>query len=194
MTQTLITIQKNVKPILSKGQSIKITDEPSLREANEILSLANTKLKEITALRKEDCAPYKQKINDIEVVYEPAEDALSALIKDIRGQMSAYQTEQLRIQQAEEEKIAAKAAKGTIRLDTAVRKMDEVEKPVAKVVGAAGSLRFRADKKLKIVNEKLIPRPFLVPNEALILEHLKAGTPVPGCEIEIVQIPINTRN
>jgi hypothetical protein len=49
----------------------------------------------------------------------------------------------------------------------------------------------RKIKRLKIVDETLIPRKFLIPNEVAIKEALLAGEKVSGCELVEEEIIIN---
>lgn len=187
----IITIRKEAKPILAKGENLKIKDEKSMTFATELLSQANSTLKAIKSEHDSQTEPYDLKIRKINADYNPSERALKDLITLIRNEMSSYQTRQTEISNKKQEKISEKENQGKMSFKTAVKKMNEIEIPVGKINTDSGKVSFRADKKLKIVNFTEIPREYLIPDEKAILEALKQGKNVPGCTIEIVQIPIN---
>ena len=71
--------------------------------------------------------------------------------------------------------------------------MNEIDRPEDNVVTDSGSIKFRETKVLKIVNGKIIPREYLLVDERKITEALKAGVTVPGCELELKMVPVNSR-
>lgn len=109
--------------------------------------------------------------------------------------MGQYQTRLITEQKAQQDAIASRIApgKGNLSLDTAMKRMEAIERPVDKVETEAGSLKFRPMPRLKIISEADIPRSYMVPDEALIFADLKAGKVIPGAEIEIIQVPVNSR-
>ena len=108
-------------------------------------------------------------------------------------QMSLYQTEQVRIQKEQADKIAQKVSEGKIKIETGVRKLGEIAVPEKEVATDAGLVQFRETKVLKIVDIKLVPDKYFVIDEAEVMSDLKQGIDVPGCEIDIIQTPINYR-
>jgi archaellum component FlaC len=196
MKQELIKISKEAKPLIQQLEGLKIKDEKSLTLATELLSQANTLIKASKEERKSKTAPLEQQIDEIEIQYTPTEDALSSLIKKIRADMGTYQTEAVKIREAKEDAISNRVGdgKGKFKAETAISKIEELDKPVGKVKTQSGSLSFRADKILKITDQTKIPRGYMLPDESRILSDLKKGINIPGCEIEVIQVPINRRS
>ena len=83
--------------------------------------------------------------------------------------------------------------KGKLRVETAVKKIENIETPDHQVATEAGLVKFREDKVLKITDETKIPREYLVVDEKKLLEALKGGVIVPGAEIDIKMTPVNFR-
>ena len=62
-----------------------------------------------------------------------------------------------------------------MKLDTAVRKMDEIAQPLEEFKTTDGTVTFRTIPKLDIVDASLIPREYLMVDEVKVLAALKAG-------------------
>ena len=193
--QTIISIDKEVKPILSQGQNLTVIDEQSLTIATELLSQANITLKAVTSSHKAEAEPFETPLKEIDLKYSPTEKALKAMISSIRSMVGEYQTEQTNLLKAKEEAIASRigAGKGKLQVSTAVAQIDNLERPTSSVQASSGSLSFRPKNTLEIVDPTLIPREYLTPNEDSILEALEQGKAVNGCKIKVIQIPINRR-
>lgn len=192
MTKQLPSIVQ-ANTLLTEASSITITSPRQMEEATEFLSRANNTLKLLKTAEDEQTAALEEKLAAIKAPFKEPKKRLTDVIALVRAQASKYQTEQTRLANIEAQKIADRTAKGNLRPETAMRKLNEIDAPATKLTTESGSLSFRATPTLKIINQSLIPQQFTLPNEKLILETLKAGTPVPGCAIEIIQTPINRR-
>lgn len=194
-TQTKeLTITKEINPLLLKAQTLEITSPKDMISATEILSQANKFLDKLTEDKEKMTKPINELLKEIRAKYKPNEEILTNIIKNIRLNMSTYQTEQLRLKRIDDEKIAARVAKGTLKVDTAIAKMEENQGPDQTIASDSGQIKFRTDKKLKITDPLAIPREYLEINEKEVLDALKLGKSIPGAEIELIQIPINSRN
>lgn len=190
----LSTITSEVSPILTRGETMEINSPEDLNEAVAILSQANKALDRIKDEKEKVLAPLREAANAEKARWEPLESRFKPVVARLRDLMSKYQTAALAKKKEDDDKIASRVGegKGKLKVETAIRKMEEntVE---TKVETAVGGLSFREKKQLKITDETKIPREFLIPDEKAIIEALKAGTAVPGCEIETIQVPINKR-
>lgn len=195
-TKEVKALEKSIAPVVAKASKIVvIRDAKEMEIATETLSQLNKYADSVKAEKKKLTEPANATLKAIKALFAPLEDAVLPKIEAIRGAMSAYQTEQTRLAREEEAKIASRVGegKGKLKVETAVKKMEDIDKPAEKIATASGGLRFREDKKLKIMDETMIPREYLIPDEKKILDALKGGTAVAGCEIELVQVPINSR-
>ena len=191
--KTQLPALKEAHTLLAQAPSPSITTQQQVTDATEFLSRSNNTLKLLTTVEDELTQPLKEQLDTIKEPFTAPKKQLKDVILSVRTALSNYQTEQLKLAQADAKRIAERAAKGTLRPETAIRKLDEIDTPQAKTVTTSGSLSFRATPTLKITDQSLIPHQYMLPNEKLILETLKAGTQVPGCAIEIVQVPVNRR-
>jgi hypothetical protein len=192
---TLITIEAEVKPVILQAERLQVIDELSLTTATELLSQANTLLKQTQTHHKVEAEPFEFPLKEIDTRYSPTEKALKNIIASIRLSIGSYQTKVTQLLKEQELAIASRIApgKGNLSLDSAVARIENLDKPIERVIVNSGSLSFREKQTLKIVDSTIIPREYLVPDEDKILDVLKAGQSVAGCEIEVVQVPINRR-
>ena len=189
----LATIKENTRPIVKKIKEVTITSADEMESATELLSTSNLQMDLIIAHEDKEVKPLKEELKAKQAEWAPMKKVLKAGIEKLREAMGVYQTAETKRVQAEEAKIAKRMVKGTLKTETAVRKMSEVVKPEAKVETMVGSISFRTDKKLHIIDETLIPREYLIIDEKKLLNALKAGIEVKGAEIQEVQTPINRR-
>lgn len=95
------------------------------------------------------------------------------VLKDKRTVWAAKCAQLARQAEAEAKKEAAVEGRAT----------PAITAPVVQAAEACKLVKTRAYHSLRIVDDSQIPREFLKPDEAKILEVLKAGVAVPGCEL-----------
>lgn len=189
-------MRKDVGPMLvAADRIVEIMGEKDMRVATEVLSQLNRYADGFKAEKKKLETPAKATIDAIKALFKPIELEVNPRIEHMRELMGEYQTKVMAEQAEKVKKIADRIGdgKGKIQFETAMTKIANIEEVATNIVTAEGGIRFRTDKKLKIVNSGLIPREYMVPDEAAILIALKAGIEIAGCEIALVSVPINTR-
>jgi hypothetical protein len=193
MTQKII---KDIVPIIAEASSLKIESPSALRTATETLSRLNRNLDRVIEEKEKITTPLNQALKAERARWKPLETKLQEAIDTIRSKMTLYATEQTRLQKEQEASVAGriKPGKGNFSLETGLQKLSEIEKAPESVETEAGTIKFRTDKRLKVLDESLIPRKYLVIDSKKLLEALKEGIEVPGATLEEVQIPINFRS
>ncbi len=202
-SQELTIIKAEVPSIALTAKSFEITNAQDMARAGEILSKLNQFNDRVVADREVFTVPLNKLLKNIRERYKPVENMLTEAIASVRTRIGAYQTSETKRANEEAARIAARVGegKGHLKVDTAVRKMDEIAKPSTVVAGAAGTVKFRTDKVLKITDDKAIQKfivhsgnwSFMAINLIKLKELLLAGEIIPGAEIEEVQVPINFR-
>lgn len=195
MTKDITVFEKEIDPIASEAEVLTIVTQEDMAGAVTLLSNLNRSLDKITEEKEKVTKPLNEALKAERGRWKPFETKLESAISTIRSKMSSYQTESARLAKIEEEKIAARIApgKGNLSMETATKKIDEIERADKSVATDAGLVKFRTDKKLKITDALIIPREYLVVDEKAVFEALKKGTTIPGAEIEEVQTPVNIR-
>jgi len=159
-----------------------------------MLSQVNKFLDKLKDEKEELTKPINDSLKAIRLRYKPLEEPLEEAKEYLRGEQKRYQTEQVKIQMAEEARIAEKLSSGKIKkLETAVRKIGEIDKPEDLVIAESGTVNFRKEDVLRIVDKSKIPLEYLIPDEKAILAAFKAGKKVDGCFLDFQMVPVNRR-
>lgn len=194
MKDKSLEIIKEVAPIIEKVNTMSITVTDDLVPATELLSRVN---KYADALKKDRLSltsPLEDSLKLIRAKYKPTEEMLKEAVDILKQKMGDFQTEQLRLQREEEQKIADKVESGYIKPETAIEKMGNVEQVDTKVKTGAGSVSFREEKDFTVMDVTMLPAKYLLPNEKEIRIALKAGIELPGCRYFTKQVINNCRN
>ena len=186
-----ISIIDEVTPVIESMKVLEIKDEKSLTSATELLSQANKYLKALDEDKSKITKPLNDALKEVRARYKPLEVKLENLISSIRSSMSKYQTEQIRLQKIEEDKIAERVAKGTLKVETGIAKMENLDKPVDKVNTSSGKISFKTVKKFEVVDLSQVPVEYHIANETAIRNAMVANIELPGVRYYTEQVPIN---
>lgn len=156
-----------------------------LGEIKEIKKIVNDKKESITK-------PLNEALKNVRGLFKPIEDKIDIIENYLKTEVLKYNQKLLAEQRKREDearkKIEEEQAKGK-SLDEI--NVDKIAKPLTNITQKVEAIKTRKIKKLKIVNEQIIPRDFLIPNEVKIKEALLNGIKVDGCEIIEEEIAIN---
>lgn len=187
----LPVIEKEIHPIIANSQSLSITTEEDKAKASSILASLALKRSLLKEDKENITKPILTSLNAIRAKYKPLEDILDDSIDLIRQKMSEYQTKALKQAELEKDKIINRMGegRGKLSVNKAIEKLNDITNlsPVNSVVTDNGSVSFRTDTVLKIIDIKKIPIEYYDLNETKLLKALKAGTVVEGAELEKVQ-------
>lgn len=187
--------ENQIQPIIKQAQAITISDKQSMEEATVVLSLINKKLDEITEDKEKLTKPLNAALKEIRERYKPWETQLTAQKDIIRQAMGTYQLEATKRAEEEAQLIADRISpgKGNLSMETALERLASIDTPDAKTETEHGSVSFRKDKVLKVIDQSLIPREYFDLNESRLTKALKQGTIVNGATLEEKLTPINNR-
>lgn len=186
---------KQLDVLVTQAQSLLIESPKDMQDATTFLSTLNKFNDKITTEKEKVTKPLNAALKAERERWKFTETKLAGAIAFVRRKMTDYQTAAVKKQQEEEAAIAARVGpgKGKISVETAVKRMDEVEVAEGVVTTDAGAVQFRAVQKFEVEDIQKLPWEFLVPNEVKIREAMKAGTAVPGVRYYEEQVPYNTR-
>jgi hypothetical protein len=189
--------KKEITTALTRAESITIKKQEDMEQATTLLSLLNQQNDRIEEEKEKVIKPLNEALKAERARWKPIETELATAITIVRTKLSEFQTLQIKTQREEEAKIASRVApgKGNLTLETAVKKMEALPQVTKKVATDAGLVKFREDTILKITNPQTIPNSYFIRtlDEKRLLADLKAGTTVPGAELDIVMVPLNYR-
>lgn len=188
-------ILREEKDKITIAQNLSITDSASMTQAAGLLSELNRANDRIVKDRETLTKPINESLKAIRAKYKPFVDTLESAIEIVRSKMGVYQSEALRFQKAEEAKIAARIGegKGKLSIETAVKKIAEIDAPEARVATGSGSVSFRTVRKFEVMDIVLLPIEYHLANEAKIRKSMEAGIEVSGVRYFEEQSVINKR-
>ncbi len=194
-SKELAVIEKDIKPIIARSSTITIKDEKTMAEASELRTVLKAFEKRVTADRESMTKPLKLVVKNITARFEPIETAIDSALTAVTYGMSNYQTMKQAEADAEAARIAARVApgKGNLSVETAAKKIAEIDAPAAVVATASGSTKFRTDKKFEVTDISKLPKEYILADEVAIRRAMLAGTELPGVRYFEIQTPINSR-
>lgn len=194
-SKELAIIEKDIKPIIDRSGVITIKDDKTMAEASELRTTLKAFEKRVVADRESMTKPLKLVVKNITARFEPIETAIDTALSAVTYGMSNYQTMKQKESDDEAARIAARVApgKGNLSVETAAKKIANIDTPAAVVSTASGSTKFRTDKKFEVLDVSKLPKEYIMPDEVAIRRAMISGTELPGVRYFSVQIPINSR-
>lgn len=192
-------IEKKMSPAIKEAENIVIKDADDMKQATEVLSVLNRFNDAMTAEKERVTKPLLQALNAERKRWKPLETMYEGAIALLRRKMTKYQTDETAKAKAEEAKIAARVGegKGKLKVETAVRKMGEIEAPDKRVSTNAGMVKFRPVKKFEVTDLSALANyadgGYILPNETAIRKAMMSGIEIPGVRYYEEQVPVNIR-
>lgn len=162
----------------------EIKNDEDLERSADVLSEIAAAEKVVISRKEEITKPLMASLSSVRVLFKPYEDDFASAKKTIKNKVLQYTLIKEEEAEKERQRLAARVEKGTMKAETAVKKMGEIEEAPKTVQGSGGGkITTRIIKKMRILSEADLPREFLIPDEKKILEALKNGIVVPGAEL-----------
>lgn len=195
MADISLVLAEEISPIVKKARALEVKDDKSMALAVDMLSTINRVLDRAKEDKEKITKPLNDTLKEVRLRYKPIEEPGTEAVSELRGKISAYQTQKKRDAEAEEAKLAARvgAGKGKLKMETAVAKMADIERPADSVSTDSGMVKFRTVTKFKVTEMRDVPLEFLEINETLVKEAMKNGVKIPGIEYFTEEIPVNSR-
>ena len=171
-TKKVQETNKQVMVLQSNAQSMALRTPEDVAEATSLLDTIKTARRTVLERKEAITRPIMSALARVRDLFKPMELALENAEKTLKAKMVQFHTLEEERLAKEKAKILARAEKGTLRTDTAVKKIEEV--------GEGTPMKTRTVDKLDIFDEPLLPREFLTPDRVAITKALKAGVVVAG--------------
>lgn len=179
----LEVVQNQTSKAIEVARGLIIDSDAKMSEATEILKKIKVVGKMITEKKELITKPINQALKEAREMFKPLESDCSDAEREIKNKMIAYQNEVETKRKKELEKIEKKVENGTMKIETAIKKVDKVQEVPTSVTSGTGSISTRIIKKVRIVDESIIPREYLIPDIKKIEAVAKAGVEIPGVEL-----------
>jgi chromosome segregation ATPase len=194
--QSLITLQQKQADLLKYCENTQITNIDEQKRVEENNTELKAYRKALVELMDTYIAPHRDEISAIKAVAQPYKDRLDELIKSTNDCLDKWHKSQLNvtdevimeraINYIEQRKEDAKTGEVTPLPDLAVTE------PAKTSHHNFGATNYRHQVEVKIVNSKLVPRPFCLPSESLLKMAgeiaFKNKQPMPSIEGAVITL------
>lgn len=200
--KAVAVIEKQVAPLEKRALSLVITTQEEQNNAGALLTEINRYNDELEKVKKGATDPINKTLKIIRSWFKPGEERREAAIQAIRTEMGRFQLEADKKAREEDAKIAARVAKGQLKPETGVRKMDEVERAEARIdTENEGVVKFRTDYDLVIDSPQNVilwsvendEFGILTIDETAVKKLLKNGAKVDGAHLVEKRVVANSR-
>lgn len=175
-TQQIEIVDEQVTKALTSAESIKnITTPEEYEQAVEFGKKVSKLEKMIDTKEKSITKPINDSLKEIRNMFKPYKEQVSDLKSTIKTKLIDYANAQAKKRAEAEMKIEARVEKGTMREDTAVAKIGQLEESCPDTTGTLTSVL-----KVEVIDIKDIPAEYLMVNESAIKKAYREGTEVPG--------------
>lgn len=178
---------KAITKLVKESAAITITSPADLAKASEQYALLKDQFKAVETHEKKILAPLNQAIDAARNEWRPLKDSLKGAIDKLKTAMTNYQTKADAEAEAKKDKLVERVGKGTMKPETAIKKMNEVAIPEKKV----GAVTFVTDYEIEIVDLYKVPFKYLKVELKLaeVKKAAKEGLQINGLIIKEVKVP-----
>jgi len=167
--------KSQVSFVQKAADDLVVASKEDLDKGAELLNAVIKVEKVITERKNAITKPLMASLASIRDLFKPLEAGPAEAKKTIKGKMLDYTIAEEERVEKEKSRVEARVEKGTMRTDTAIKKLEGI--------GDAPKTNLRKVTKVRIVDETLIPREYLVPDMQKIQDAvLKQKLSVPGVE------------
>jgi len=182
-TKELTTLKGQVSKIVNRAEELVISNQEEYTQAIDVVA----KLKEIGLQIKTQKETFTKPSNEIlasaKSFFGPVEDKYKAGELLIKRKLLDYKQEQDRVAREKEAKIALQVESNKITIEKAEKKMDSIERVENTTAGSLGKIVAKKIKKVRVIDESLIPRNYLVVDMVAVRRDVLSGVIIPGAEI-----------
>ncbi len=190
MSKEIEVVQKEVSEyknqisfVQDQSKKLVITSEEDMAKGSDLLDELKLVEKAINDRKKAITKPLMDGLASVRNLFKPLETAYSEAKATIKDKMLVFTIAEEERINLEKSRVEARVEKGTMRTDTAVNKLEGIGEVKKSFTGETGKTSIRKVTKVRIVDESLIPREYLIPDEKKITEAvLKGGAVIAGVE------------
>lgn len=163
-------------------------------KSKDDLSLVATNISNVKKMRKfveqerdKYIKPAKDIIENAKTAFGPYLEVCDDVEKILKDKAQVFMIEDKKREDEAKAKEVAKVESGYQKPETAVKKIEQIEKADTKVKTDAGTLSMKMVKEVVIVDQSLIPEEYYKPRELDMVKIKKvatAGIAIPGVKVE----------
>lgn len=189
----LQVVKRNTTKAANAAEALTIESAEDMAKATELLSKINLAGDMIKAREGAITKPLNSALKSARELFKPLKTAQSTAKATVSRKMIAYQTEVEKKEAEKKAKIAARVEKGTMKFETAAKKMETMPEIKNKVEAKSGTVTFKEVRVPKVFDETKVPREYFTLNMVKIRKDALAGVVIPGVVVQFEKRLANSR-
>lgn len=143
--------------------ALEITDDASMAIASDLRSKIKQYERAMAKEKKDWLDPINLLRNKVFAVFKPFESQVNTALKAVDSKIIDYQNHKEAEAQKEAERLQKRVERGTLKPETALRKMGEVDTPDTMVETDNGKTVFQERRDIEVDIDKL-PKEYMIPD------------------------------
>lgn len=182
-TKAISPLKAQVTKLESQAQAVTIATKEEYAMAADLVSKLKSVGQEIRVAKETITRPLNEALRNARELFAPIEKQFESAEAIVKAKLLEYKRKADEEARAEEAKIASRVERGMMKIETAEKKLDAIERVDNTTQGKVGEVQVRKIKKVRIVDENALPREYLMPNEVAIRRDALGGKTIPGVEV-----------
>ena len=182
-TKEIAVIKGQVSKLENQANAVIITSQEEYAGAIDLVSKLKDAGSKLKNAKESITKPLNEALKNARNLFSPIEEQFEKAESIVKSKLLAYKQKVDAEVKAKEEAIAKKVESGAIKLETAERKLENIERVDQTTKGKIGEVQIRTIKKVRISDESLLPRKYLVPDLVAIRRDALGGETIPGVEV-----------
>jgi len=175
-TKEIVALKGQVSKLVEQASEITIATAEDNAHATEIKAKLNETKKVIKARKEEITKPLNAALKSARDLFAPIESQYEEAESILATKLIGYKRKVEAETEAAAAKLAARVEKGTMKIETAERKIGELPTVQTTVQTEHGRVQFRKVKKMRVVDESKVPDEYwVVDMVALCRDALATG-------------------
>lgn len=182
-SRELAVLKGEVTKLGNQAQQLAIATPEEYAAATELKAKLRDLAKKIKERKEEITRPINAALKSARELFAPIEQSVEQYESGVARGLLAYKARIDAEARAAEAKIAAKVEAGKMKIETAERKLDTIERVEKTTHTAKGDVQFRKIKKVRVVDESKVPDQYWVLDMVAVRRDALAGTLTAGVEV-----------
>jgi len=182
----LVEIKQQVSIVQQSANALVVEDQKGMSLATDILHNVSQAEKYVIEQKEAITRPLMASLAKVRDLFRPVESNLADAKKIIKSKMLEFSILESDRIEKEQARISARVAKGTMKNETAASKLEALGEVNAGSQGEVGKSSIREVRKIRIIDETVIPYEYMMPNLPKITEAIiRQGLTISGCELYV---------
>lgn len=182
-TKELTPLKAQVSKLENQANEVQILKAEDYTFAVDLVAKLKDIGSKIKNVKESITKPLNEALRNARELFRPIEDQFTNAESIVKTKLLDYKRKIDEEARKKESVIAEKVEAGKIKLETAEKKMEKIERVETTTRGKVGEVQVRKVKKVRIINEALIPRNYLALDMVAIRRDALSGIIIPGTEV-----------